>query len=107
MLRDEGEAFANKLRDAGVPVTAVRYQGTIHDFVMLNALAGTHAARSCRGSGGRDSPPGTESIERIRTTMGFSPPVRFHGNRSEAILVIVAVRQPESVKSPVGIAGRD
>jgi acetyl esterase len=46
VLRDEGEAFANKLRDAGVPVTAVRYQGTIHDFVMLNALAGTHAARS-------------------------------------------------------------
>jgi hypothetical protein len=39
--------------------------------------------------------------------MGFSPPARFHGNRSEAILVIVAVRQPESVKSPVGIADRD
>jgi acetyl esterase/lipase len=38
--------FANKLRDAGVPVTTVRHQGTIHDFVMLNALAGTHAARS-------------------------------------------------------------
>jgi acetyl esterase/lipase len=46
VLRDEGEAFANKLRDAGVPVTAVRYQGIIHDFVMLNALAGTQAARS-------------------------------------------------------------
>jgi acetyl esterase len=46
VLRDEGEAFANKLRDAGVPVTAVRYQGVIHDFVMLNALAGTNAARS-------------------------------------------------------------
>jgi acetyl esterase len=46
VLRDEGEAFASKLRDAGVPVTAVRYQGIIHDFVMLNALAGTQAARS-------------------------------------------------------------
>jgi acetyl esterase/lipase len=46
VLRDEGEAFADKLRDAGVPVTAVRYQGIIHDFVMLNALAGTQAARS-------------------------------------------------------------
>jgi acetyl esterase len=46
VLRDEGEAFANRLRDAGVPVTAVRYQGIIHDFVMLNALAGTQAARS-------------------------------------------------------------
>src|SRR3954464_5848525 len=44
VLRDEGEAYANKLRAAGVPVTAVRYQGIIHDFVMLNALRSTHAA---------------------------------------------------------------
>ncbi|MCG8965856.1 alpha/beta hydrolase [Streptomyces sp. CL12-4] len=44
VLRDEGEAYANKLREAGVPVTAVRYQGIIHDFVMLNALRETHAA---------------------------------------------------------------
>ncbi|MFF1596971.1 alpha/beta hydrolase fold domain-containing protein, partial [Streptomyces mirabilis] len=46
VLRDEGEAYANKLRTAGVPVTAVRFQGIIHDFVMLNALRGTHAARA-------------------------------------------------------------
>src|SRR6266568_3516877 len=45
VLRDEGEAYANKLRRAGVRVTAVRFQGTIHDFVMLNALAHTAAAR--------------------------------------------------------------
>ncbi|MBB2936145.1 acetyl esterase/lipase [Amycolatopsis bartoniae] len=44
VLRDEGEAYAAKLRQAGVPVTAVRYQGVIHDFVMLNALRETHAA---------------------------------------------------------------
>jgi acetyl esterase/lipase len=44
VLRDEGEAYANKLREAGVPVTAVRYQGIIHDFVMLNALRETRAA---------------------------------------------------------------
>ena len=44
VLRDEGEAYANKLRAAGVAVTAVRYQGIIHDFVMLNALRETHAA---------------------------------------------------------------
>ena len=43
-LRDEGEAYADNLRAAGVPVTAVRYQGIIHDFVMLNALRDTHAA---------------------------------------------------------------
>jgi acetyl esterase/lipase len=46
VLRDEGEAYANRLREAGVPVTAVRYQGIIHDFVMLNALRGTHAAEA-------------------------------------------------------------
>ncbi|WLW57086.1 alpha/beta hydrolase [Streptomyces sp. YU58] len=46
VLRDEGEAYANKLRQAGVAVTAVRYQGIIHDFVMLNALRETHAAQA-------------------------------------------------------------
>jgi acetyl esterase/lipase len=46
VLRDEGEAYADKLREAGVPVTAVRYAGAIHDFVMLNALRGTHAAEA-------------------------------------------------------------
>jgi acetyl esterase len=45
VLRDEGEAYANKLREAGVRVTAVRFQGTIHDFVMLNALAQSAAAQ--------------------------------------------------------------
>lgn len=46
VLRDEGEAFAAKLRFAGVPTTAVRYEGTIHDFVMLNALKDTTAAKA-------------------------------------------------------------
>lgn len=46
VLRDEGEAYAHKLAHAGVEVTAARYLGTIHDFVMLNALAETPAARA-------------------------------------------------------------
>jgi acetyl esterase len=45
VLRDEGEAYARKLSDAGVRVTSIRYNGTIHDFVMLNALADTPATR--------------------------------------------------------------
>ncbi|MGW1641777.1 alpha/beta hydrolase [Streptomyces lavendulae] len=45
VLRDEGEAYAARLREAGVPVTAVRALGTIHDFVMLDALRDTRAAR--------------------------------------------------------------
>lgn len=45
VLRDEGEAYARRLAEAGVRVTATRYLGIIHDFVMLNALAETAAAR--------------------------------------------------------------
>lgn len=45
VLRSEGEAFGEKLRCAGVEVTALRVQGTIHDFVMLNALDKTDACR--------------------------------------------------------------
>ena len=44
-LRDEGEAYAHKLIDAGVSVTAVRYHGTIHDFVMLNPITDTPPVR--------------------------------------------------------------
>jgi acetyl esterase len=46
VLRDEGEAYAAKLREAGVAVTAVRFAGIIHDFVMLDALRDTHAAKA-------------------------------------------------------------
>ena len=46
VLRDEGEQFARKLRSAGVPVTAMRFQAIIHDFVMLNALDQTKACRA-------------------------------------------------------------
>jgi acetyl esterase len=45
VLRDEGEAYARKLSQAGVRVTSTRYNGTIHDFVLLNALAETPAVR--------------------------------------------------------------
>jgi acetyl esterase len=50
-VRDEGEAYARKLAAAGARVTATRYLGTIHDFLMLNALA--------------DSPPTRSAIEQI------------------------------------------
>ncbi|MBX9569787.1 MAG: alpha/beta hydrolase [Candidatus Obscuribacterales bacterium] len=45
VLRDEGEAYAHKLMEAGVSVQAIRCLGTIHDFVMLNAITETPAAR--------------------------------------------------------------
>lgn len=46
VLRDEGEAYARKLREAGVPVTALRFQAIIHDFVMLHSLDQTEACRA-------------------------------------------------------------
>jgi acetyl esterase/lipase len=46
VLRDEGEAYAARLRGAGVDVTAVRYLGITHDFMMLNPLSATHATRA-------------------------------------------------------------
>ncbi|MEA2192052.1 MAG: acetyl esterase [Solirubrobacteraceae bacterium] len=46
VLRDEGEAYARELRNAGVDVTATRYEGVLHDFVMLNALRGTNGAQA-------------------------------------------------------------
>jgi acetyl esterase/lipase len=51
VLRDEGEAYATKLRAARVPVTQTRYGGIIHDFVMLHPLAGTHAAKAATAQG--------------------------------------------------------
>jgi acetyl esterase len=46
VLRDQGEAYADKLRDAGVPTTSVRFNGTIHDFMRLNALRDTESTRA-------------------------------------------------------------
>lgn len=46
VLRDEGEAYARKLIAAGVPTTGVRYNGAVHDFMMLDPLRDTRAARA-------------------------------------------------------------
>ena len=45
VLRDEGEAYARRLAAAGVPVTLARYPGTIHAFVVLDAIAADPSPR--------------------------------------------------------------
>jgi acetyl esterase/lipase len=63
VLRDEGEAYARKLRQAGVDVTATRYEGIIHDFVMLNALRSTNAAEDAI----------TQAVNHLTEALGTHP----------------------------------
>jgi acetyl esterase len=64
VLRDEGEAYARKLTAAGVRCTCVRYNGTIHDFMMLNTLRETAATTAAIG----------QAIAVLRQALESSPP---------------------------------
>jgi acetyl esterase len=46
VLHDDGAGYADLLRSAGVPVTHVTYSAAIHDFVMVNSMHDTFAARA-------------------------------------------------------------
>ena len=66
VLRDEGEAYARKLTAAGVRCTSVRYNATIHDFMMLNALRETAGATAAI----------TQAIDVLRDALKSIPPGR-------------------------------
>ena len=51
VLGDEGEAHGRKLAAAGVPVRSVRYDGTIHDFMLLDPIANTFPGALDQGQG--------------------------------------------------------
>ncbi len=54
VLRDEGEAYGKKLDAAGVETTTIRYNGMIHDFGLLNALAHVPGTRSALRQAGQE-----------------------------------------------------
>jgi len=60
VLRDEGEAYGRKLIEAGVEVVVARYNATIHDFVMLNALADAAPTRAAI----------TQAVDFLKSTVG-------------------------------------
>ena len=79
VLRDEGEAYARKLTEAGVRTTSVRYNGIIHDFMMLNPVRETAAAtaaieqaiailRKALGTQSSMSAPSGQEASRLATT---------------------------------------
>ena len=49
VLRDEGEAYARRLAEAGVPVAAVRFGGVLHAFMMVDQLADSAQAKAAMG----------------------------------------------------------
>jgi acetyl esterase len=51
VARDEGEQYARRLRQAGVEATAMRFLGTVHDFVALNTLRDSPASRAALRQG--------------------------------------------------------
>ena len=74
-LRDEGEAYARHLKEAGVSVTATRYNGLIHDFVLLNAIRqvpGVEAAIRQISEGIRDAlkPSGRRADADVQSVLG-------------------------------------
>jgi acetyl esterase len=46
VVRDDDEAYARKLMQAGAEVSATRSLGTIHDFVVFEGLADTFPTRT-------------------------------------------------------------
>ena len=76
ILRDEGEEYARKLLQAGVKTTVIRVLATIHDFVMLNALADTAATKAAIDLA-------SQELAQILGSVARRPAVRGRPSRSE------------------------
>jgi acetyl esterase/lipase len=69
VLRDEGEAYARRLLQAGVPTTVVRYDAIIHDFMMLNPLRSSRAATAAV----------EQAVQILRKALGTRQPATARG----------------------------
>ena len=76
VLRDEGEAYARGLSEAGVRTTSVRYNGTLHDFMMLNPVRGTAAT-----SGAIE-----QATHVLRRALWFGEPSRSKSSSASALI---------------------
>src|SRR5262249_13667394 len=62
VLRDEGEAYARRLAQAGVPTTSGRYSGITRGFRMLTPVRGTRAATAAIA----------QAIDVLKTAVGMA-----------------------------------
>jgi len=85
VLRDEGEAYARKLSEAGVRTTSLRYNGIIHDFMMLNPLRETAATTAAV----------EQAIYVLRKALRSDEALNgVHGRRSDQHVPVALVGQP-------------
>ena len=77
-LRDEGEAYARKPKESGIAVTATRYNGMIHDFVLLNAIDEVPEVQAAlaQASGTLKKYLSQQSVERAGLAMARTGPVK-------------------------------
>ena len=75
VLWDQGEAYADKLRLAGVPRTSVHFNDTIHDFMRLNALRDSESTRAAitLAVAALRRPFGTDLFRRARVVRRDAP----------------------------------
>ena len=97
VLRDEGEAYAARLRAAGTAVTTVRYDGTTHDFMMLNPLSD---ARRDRAGHRRSTQRPEHDLTSARCRATLSSDAARHSARAIGLPELPLAREPLKTPSP-------
>jgi acetyl esterase/lipase len=101
VLRDEGEAYARRLTEAGVRTASVRYNGTIHEFMLLNPLRGTVRGHRRHRAGDSRAPPGIRNAVIRRAEEDLLP---THPSYS-AVAIIRPATSATAGSAPVPVPG--